>query len=316
MVITLTTDFGLLDPFVGIMKGVIAGRAPSATVIDVTHGIPPQDVRAGALVLRHAVPYFPAAPSTSRSSIPAWHGTARALRRDGERLARRAGQRRSLARGISDGVRRIVHLTEDRFFLPRRSDTFHGRDVFAPVAAALATGTAAIDLGTEVHDMVRIDLPVARVDERTVRGEVIYVDRFGNLVTNVERTIVDRIRDRRRPSVSRAARGIDRRRRTAAIAGGAAGAVVNSWDLSRSPSGRVGARSARRRGRRAGADRGRLGWRTLRTWRSRPSARSPREPRAARPHRDHDDDRGRDDRGVDPFEIPRSCRAASRSPRR
>jgi len=232
MVITLTTDFGLLDPFVGIMKGVIAGRAPSATVIDVTHGIPPQDVRAGALVLRHAVPYFPRGSIHVAVVDPGVGTERRALcveTASGWLVGPDNGVL-SLA-ASSDGVRRIVHLTEDRFFLPRRSGTFHGRDVFAPVAAALATGTAAIDLGTEVHDMVRIDLPVARVDERTVRGEVIYVDRFGNLVTNVERTIVDRIRDRR-PTIRVAGKPVGSIVAAyGAIAGGAAGAVVNSWDL-------------------------------------------------------------------------------------
>jgi S-adenosylmethionine hydrolase len=232
MIITLTTDFGLVDPFVGIMKGVIAGRAPGATVIDVTHGIPPQDVRAGALVVRHAVPYFPRGSIHVAVVDPGVGTERRALcveTASGWLVGPDNGVL-SLA-ASSDTVRRIVHLTDERFFLPRRSDTFHGRDVFAPVAAALATGTAAADLGTEVHDLVRIDLPVARVDERTVRGEVIYVDRFGNLVTNVERNIVDRIRDRR-PTVRLAGKAVGSIVTAYdAIARGDAGAVVNSWDL-------------------------------------------------------------------------------------
>jgi S-adenosylmethionine hydrolase len=232
MVITLTTDFGLVDPFVGIMKGIIAARAPGATVIDVTHGIPPQDVRAGALVLRHAVPYFP-------------HGSVHVAVVDpGVGMERRAlcvetatGSLVGPDNGVlsfaapSDAVRRIVHLTDERFFLPRRSDTFHGRDVFAPVAAALATGTAAVALGVEVRDMVRIDLPSPRVEERTVRGEVIYVDRFGNLVTNVGRETVDRLRHRR-PTVRVADKPVGPIVTAyGALARGAAGAVVNSWDL-------------------------------------------------------------------------------------
>ena len=230
--ITLTTDFGTTDPFVGIMKGVIAGRAPDATVIDVTHGIPPQDVRAGALVLRHAVPYFPQGSihvavvdpgvGTERRALCVETATGWLVGPDNGVLSLAASP---------DAVRHIVHLTEERFLLPRRSDTFHGRDVFAPVAAALAAGTVATALGVEVRDMTRIDLPAPRLDETTVRGEVIYVDRFGNLVTNVGRDAVDRIRKCR--ATIRVAGAAVGSIVTAygAIAPGAAGGVVNSWDL-------------------------------------------------------------------------------------
>ena len=232
MVITLTTDFGLVDPFVGIMKGVIAGRAPDATVIDVTHGIPPQDVRAGALVLRHAVPYFPQGSihvavvdpgvGTERRALCVETATGWLVGPDNGVLSLAASP---------DAVRRIVLLTDERFFLSRRSGTFHGRDVFAPVAAALATGTAATALGVEVRDMTRIDLPAPLVDETTVRGEVIYVDRFGNLVTNVGRDTVEGLRHRR-PTVRVADKAVGPIVTAyGALARGAAGAVVNSWDL-------------------------------------------------------------------------------------
>jgi S-adenosyl-L-methionine hydrolase (adenosine-forming) len=232
MVITLTTDFGLTDPFVGIMKGVIAGRAPAATIIDLTHGIPPQDVRAGALVLRHAVPYFPTGTvhvavvdpgvGTERRALCVETGTGYLVGPDNGVL--------SLAASAGT-VRRIVHLTDERFFLARPSATFHGRDVFAPVAAALATGTAAAALGVETGEMLRLDLPEPRTDGHEVRGEVIYVDRFGNLVTNVGRDVVERIRQRT----------VTIRVGPASVTGvapaygslrpGEPGAVVNSWDL-------------------------------------------------------------------------------------
>ena len=232
MVVTLTTDFGLVDPFVGIMKGVIAGRAPGTTVIDVTHGIPPQDVRAGALVLRHAVPYFPQG-SVHVAVVDPGVGTERRALCVETAIGWLVGPDNgvlSLA-APSAVVRRVVHLTDERFFLPRRSATFHGRDVFAPVAAALATGTAAADLGVEVRDMERIELPAPRVDERSVRGELIYVDRFGNLVTNVEREIVDPVRERR-PTVHVAGNAVGSIVGAyGALTRGEAGAVVNSWDL-------------------------------------------------------------------------------------
>jgi S-adenosyl-L-methionine hydrolase (adenosine-forming) len=183
--ITLTTDFGTTDPYVGIMKGVIAGRAPDARVVDVTHGIPAQDVLAGALVLRHAAPYFP--PGTVHVVVvDPGVGTARralCVETAGAVLVGPDNGVLSLAAG--GAVRRIVHLTDRRFFLPDPSATFHGRDVFAPVAAALATGTAPAALGTEVPDMIRLDVPAPSPGPRGIHGQVLYVDGFGNLVTNV-----------------------------------------------------------------------------------------------------------------------------------
>jgi S-adenosyl-L-methionine hydrolase (adenosine-forming) len=227
--VTLTTDFGASDPFVGIMKGVIAGRAPAARVIDVTHGIPPQDVLAGALVLRHAVPYFPPRavhvavvdPGVGSERRPLCVETAHAL------LVGPDNGLLSLAASPAD-VRRVIHLTEERFFLSPRSATFHGRDVFAPVAAALAAGARPGELGPEVPDLVRIDVPAVASEGRTIRGQVIYVDHFGNLVTNVAardvpgRDVVVRIGDLRVRSVVPS---------YASVSPGEPLAALNSWGL-------------------------------------------------------------------------------------
>jgi S-adenosyl-L-methionine hydrolase (adenosine-forming) len=185
-IITLTTDFGAADPFVGVMKGVIAGRAPTARVIDLTHGIPPQDVLAGALVLRHSVPYFPRGAIHLAVVDPGVGSDRRALcvETTGALLVGPDNGLLSLA-APPDEIRRIVHLTEERFFLSPRSATFHGRDVFAPVAATLAVGTPVEKLGDEVRDMQRLDLPPVVREADALRGQVIYVDHFGNLVTNV-----------------------------------------------------------------------------------------------------------------------------------
>ena len=142
--ITLTTDFGLSDPFVGIMKGVIATRAPGVPVIDVSHGIPPQDVMAGApRAARRRRPTSLPAPSTSRSSIRASGAARRAdLHRDARRAASSGPTTASLSLAAPhDRAVRVVEITDERFMLSPRSRTFHGRDVFAPVAAAIATGT-------------------------------------------------------------------------------------------------------------------------------------------------------------------------------
>jgi S-adenosylmethionine hydrolase len=208
------------------MKGVLVTRAPEVRVVDVTHGVPPQDVLAGALVLRHAAPYFP--PGTLHVAVvdPGVGGARRPLCVEtGEALF--VGPDNGLLSLAATSPRRIIHLTDDRFFLRSRSATFHGRDVFAPVAAALATGTPPRTLGTEVPEMVRLEVPEPHADGRTLHGQVIYVDHFGNLVTNVRGealpgTVVIAIGDLRLrgPAAS-----------YSAAPPGEAVTVVNSWGL-------------------------------------------------------------------------------------
>jgi S-adenosylmethionine hydrolase len=168
------------------MKGVIATRAPGVPVVDVSHGIAPQDVLAGALVLRHAAPWFPAGSVHVAVVDPGVGSERRALciETDTDLFVGPDNGILSLA-APAGSVRRIVELREERYLVTPRSTTFHGRDVFAPVAAALATGTDAGALGPPVDDPVRLALPEPVRQGRTVRGQVIYVDRFGNLVTNL-----------------------------------------------------------------------------------------------------------------------------------
>jgi S-adenosylmethionine hydrolase len=226
--ITLTTDFGLSDPFVGIMKGVIATRAPGIPVVDVSHGVPPQDVLAGALVLRHAVEWFPRG-SVHVAVVDPGVGSARrplAVEIDVGVLV--GPDNGVLALAFADRLRRAVVLTEERFFLPARSHTFHGRDVFAPVAAALVMGTDLDALGPRVDDPVRIALPAVRRDGDRLHGEVIYVDHFGNLVTNV----TDAALPGRTGPVSIAGVTLPRVEVAyAAVEPGEPVAVVNSWGL-------------------------------------------------------------------------------------
>jgi len=229
-VITLTTDFGLTDPFVGIMKGVIASHAPGVPVIDVSHGVPAQDVVAGALVLRHAVPYFPR-DSVHVAVVDPGVGT--------ERRALCVETAAGVLVGPDNGVlslaasvletRRIVHLTEERFFLTPRSGTFHGRDVFAPVAAALATGTPAATLGETIGDMATVSLPAISREADRLSGVVLYIDRFGNLLTNID---VDALGAFPAAGVRIARERIAGVRASyGAVERGALVAVVNSWGL-------------------------------------------------------------------------------------
>jgi S-adenosylmethionine hydrolase len=230
-VITLTTDFGTRDPFVGIMKGVLAGRAPEARVIDLTHGIPPQDVFAGALALRAAVPYFPSRTIHVAVVDPGVGGPRRPLCVETADAVFVGPDNGLLSLAAPAGaVSRIVHLTDARFLLPAPSSTFHGRDVFAPVAAALATGTPPASLGDSVDDMVRLDVPVPAIEPGRVRGEVIYVDHFGNLVTNVPAETVTRLGQTAEVQV-RGTRIVGVSPSYGAVAPGSAVAVVGSWGL-------------------------------------------------------------------------------------
>lgn len=189
-VIALLTDFGLQDHFVGVMKGVIARICPAAHVIDITHAIEPQSVAHGAFVLEISRGYFP--PETVFVGVvDPGVGTNRrplAARMHGSWFV---GPDNGLfswiweGRGSAHGDRIIV-LENQRYWLAEVSSTFHGRDVFAPVAAHLAAGIDPADLGPEVSELVRLERsrPQALPDGSTCL-HVLHVDRFGNLITDL-----------------------------------------------------------------------------------------------------------------------------------
>jgi S-adenosyl-L-methionine hydrolase (adenosine-forming) len=185
-IITLLTDFGLSDPYVGIMKGVILSIHPEARLVDISHEICPGAVRQAASLLEEACPFFP--PGTIHLTVVD-PGVGSGRRPIGLKA------RDQLFVGPDNGVfsallsardrYSVVHLTEKRFFLSALSHTFHGRDIFAPVAAHLAKGVDLLGMGPPVNDPVCIDLPTVMINEQHLRGEVIRVDRFGNLITNI-----------------------------------------------------------------------------------------------------------------------------------
>jgi len=192
-VVALLTDFGTQDIYVGVMKGVIAGIAPTAKILDLCHEIPRHDVRVGSLFLAAAVPYYPTGTVFLAVVDPGVGSGRRSLAVQTER-----GWFVSPDNGLLSGVLaeaskvRAVDLTTTVAALPRVSRTFHGRDVFAPVAARLANGEPLERFGTLVDDLVRWteEAPECRGD--VVRGRVLFADRFGNLVTNIRRAQVTR----------------------------------------------------------------------------------------------------------------------------
>lgn len=193
--IALLSDFGYRDHYVGAMKGVIAAIAPSAPIIDITHGVEPQSVLAGALLLRESWRFFP--PRTVFVAVvDPGVGTARAPvaidTRAGARFVGPDNGVLSLAAEEAD-VRRAVELRAARYRLSPVSATFHGRDIFAPAAAHLWRGVRLGALGPAVHDgLARLELTEPREGVRELRGEVIYADGFGNLISNIAREALAR----------------------------------------------------------------------------------------------------------------------------
>ena len=189
-VVTFLTDFGLQDDFVGTCHGVIARVAPEVRVIDVTHGIEPQAVLQGAIVLRNTVPYLPVGVhlavvdpgvGSNRRAVAVRTGDGRTF----------VGPDNGLLMLAADaaGVEAAHELVEPRYRLPDVSRTFHARDIFAPAAAHLAAGVDIASLGpaVELDELVRLEVPEPVIGRTQVSTTVLVIDRFGNVATNARR---------------------------------------------------------------------------------------------------------------------------------
>jgi hypothetical protein len=192
--IALLTDFGTRDHYAGAMKGVILGICPDATLVDLTHEVPAHDVLAGALELAVSYKYFPTG-TVFIAVVDPGVGSAR------RGIAAETADYRFVApdNGVLTAVlrespaRKVVELTERRYARPTVSRTFEGRDRFAPAGAWLAKGIQLSALGRPVADIQRLDIPAPEVSADVIRGVVLRVDRFGNLVTNLDRKSVEHL---------------------------------------------------------------------------------------------------------------------------
>jgi S-adenosylmethionine hydrolase len=192
-VVALLSDFGTRDHYAGAMKGVVLSVCPEATVVDIGHDVPPHDVLTGALELAACYRYFPPA-TVFLVVVDPGVGSAR------RGIAAEAGDYRFVVpdNGVLTAVfretppRKVVELTERKYARPTVSRTFEGRDRFAPAAGWLAKGVVLTTLGRAITDYVLIDIPAPQVEPARVRGEVIRVDRFGNLITNIDRRTFER----------------------------------------------------------------------------------------------------------------------------
>lgn len=193
-VIALLTDFGTRDHYAGTMKGVILGICPDATLVDISHDVPPHDVPAGALELSAAYKYFPSGTIFTIVVDPGVGSTRRAIAAETADYRFVAPDNGVLTLVLRETpARRIVELTERRYARPTVSKTFEGRDRFAPAAAWLAKGIQLSALGRPVADIQRLDVPAPQAGDHEITGVVVRVDRFGNLVTNIDRKLVERL---------------------------------------------------------------------------------------------------------------------------
>jgi len=185
-IVTLTTDFGLADGYVGTMKGVILSIAPGAHLVDVSHDIAPQHVRQAAYVLSRAAPYFPRGTVHLAVVDPGVGSARRPLLVQTSDACFVGPDNGLFTFALEQPSAQAYELDRREFWRPGVSATFHGRDIFAPVAAHLANGRLPADLGTPVADPLRLpELIAVQVKPGHLRGHVIHIDRFGNLITSI-----------------------------------------------------------------------------------------------------------------------------------
>lgn len=190
-IITLTTDFGEGSPYVAVMQGVILSINPAARILALSHSVPPQDIAMGAWILSQTALYFPPGTihiavvdpgvGTSRSIIYAEMAGHRFIAPDNGLLSRLAAEH---------PPSKILRVTNARHWLPDVSATFHGRDIMAPVAARLSLGLVPEELGPAAAKLVDLAWPEVRRAPRSVEGEIIAIDRFGNLLSNINQEML------------------------------------------------------------------------------------------------------------------------------
>ncbi|RKU07649.1 hypothetical protein C6503_24490 [Candidatus Poribacteria bacterium] len=197
-IITLTTDFGTSDAYVGIMKGVILGINPGVQVVDLTHAIPPQDIHEAAFTIYSAYRYFPKNAIHTIVVDPGVGTHRQAIVCEIEDtffVCPDNGVLSYVLQDIGNNTAfpmNAVAIQNASYFLPEISDTFHGRDIFAPVAAHLSLGVPLTNIGPSVQDLVEFPILTPQVSKNRIIGQIIKLDRFGNAITNIsERTLTE-----------------------------------------------------------------------------------------------------------------------------
>ncbi|MHB0999350.1 MAG: SAM hydrolase/SAM-dependent halogenase family protein [Armatimonadota bacterium] len=191
-IIALITDFGFKDPFVGTMKGVMRSVGTNADIIDICHDVAPGNILSASLMLSMSAPYYPAGSIFVAVVDPGVGTDRRAIAVDIDGKIIVCPDNGLVSWLLADaGKWRAIELDKPEYFLKEVSNTFHGRDIFAPVAAHIAMGVSIDDLGTPLRDIKTLRIPQTVVGEKSIQGEIIHIDRFGNLLTNIKRSQVE-----------------------------------------------------------------------------------------------------------------------------
>ncbi|MBM4323951.1 MAG: SAM-dependent chlorinase/fluorinase, partial [Deltaproteobacteria bacterium] len=183
-------DFGSKDHYVASMKGVILSINPQCTLVDITHEVHPQDVQEGAILLANAFSYFPKGTIHVAVVDPGVGGRRKPILLQTKNYLF-VGPDNGLftLAAKRDGVKQVIHLTHRKYFLPDISNTFHGRDIFAPVAAHLSLAINPRRFGNKLDHWVKLSLKEPEVKGKNLYGKILLIDRFGNLITNIEKEI-------------------------------------------------------------------------------------------------------------------------------
>ena len=185
-IITLTTDFGTRDVFVGVMKAVMLSINPNTRLIDITHEIAPQDIQSGSFLFNAAHRAFPTGTTHLVVIDPGVGGKRKGVAVQTDDYFMVAPDNGVLTEAITSYANvRSVYLENSSYFLSVISNTFHGRDIFAPVAAYLSLGTPITEFGPATTDLVRVPISQPQITNDCIRGQIRYIDTFGNLITNI-----------------------------------------------------------------------------------------------------------------------------------
>lgn len=189
-IITLLTDFGIKDHYVASMKGVILNINPQCNLVDITHEVRPHDIQEGAFILANAFSFFPRGTIHIAVVDPGVGGLRKPILLVTQNYFW-VGPDNGLFSLVAkrDKVKEVIHLTNKKYFLPNVSTTFHGRDIFAPVAGRLSLGIKPEALGEKLDHWVELDLRKPEIRKQRLLGEIVFIDHFGNLISNIDETM-------------------------------------------------------------------------------------------------------------------------------
>lgn len=192
MILTLLTDFGAGDPYVASIKGVILKINPRARMIDIAHDLPPHQIRSAAWILNCFWKFYPLGTVHLAVVDPGVGGSRRAIivTKKGHVFV---GPDNGIFSYLYDSDFSVYEIKNSKYTLKKVSDTFHGRDIFAPVAAHISKGVKVEEIGKPIIDPVRLQIPQPVVTPQDIQGSIIYIDHFGNLITNIKRELFENV---------------------------------------------------------------------------------------------------------------------------